>query len=1116
MSSHRYLDLYRAMLTARQIDQVEMELTNRGEAFFHVSGAGHEASVALILHLTDDDYLHCHYRDKALLLARGVSARDFFDSLYCKRTSHSRGRQMSAHMSDRALNVLSIVGPVGNSALQAVGVAAAIREQASQPIVLCSVGDGTTQEGEFLEAIAEAVRSQLPVLFFVENNRWAISTRTDERTFFSTPYGEQDVFYGVPIQRIDGRDVSAADERIGPIIREMRQSRGPAIVVFDVDRLTSHTNADDQTIYRDEADIARAQATGDPIPVLEQRLLRDGVSDSQLREIRQQVKDAVARAEEESARGPEPKSWATAKRPLPLDLTDAASEIRVDGGELVMRDAIREVLRWHLIHDPLVTLWGQDIDDPKGDVFGVTKGLGTEFGHRVKNSPLSESTIAGVSIGRALAGQRPVAFIQFADFLPIAYNQIASELGSLHWRTDGKWPAPVIIMVPCGGYRPGLGPFHAQSLESAIAHTPGIDVFMPSTAADAAGLLNAAFQSERPTVFFYPKSCLNDTENTTRGVERQLVPIGRARRVCSGQDITFLAWGNTVRLCQRAADALEKAGFGAELIDLRCLSPWDEGMVTASVSKTGRLIVVHEDNRTCGFGAEVVATITERLHKPVDMRRVTRPDTYVPCNFANQIEILPSFKSILAAAADMLDLELYWQQRAKPMDGEALIEAIGAGPSDETVLVVELFVTPGDSIERGDIVAALEATKSVFELTSPVSGVLEEVLVEEGDTIAVGAPMLRVKTCVANTRPKPILQEDPGRPVFLRRSVPSASQPIRRTEASNHSERQASQVGVGAICTALGGLSLSNEELLSNGVGGDGVAGPRMTSDDITRRTGIERRCWVLPGEDAVGLAAAACERALETERLTPAELDLVICCTTSPTSVTPSMACRVLGRLCRGAHSSTAQAYDVNAACSGYLYALQAGYDFLQSQPGARALLVTSEVLSPLLDPKDLDTAILFGDAASATILYGQHHADRSRGRLRRPTLSSMSDPDESLLVPLLHDGYIHMKGRKVFREAVRAMMSSLTQACRREEISIDDLRMIVPHQANQRIIDAIKSRVAVDVFSNIRQHGNTSSSSIPLCLEEVLPALQEGDRLGLCAFGGGFTHGAAIVEAL
>ena len=252
------------------------------------------------------------------------------------------------------------------------------------------------------------------------------------------------------------------------------------------------------------------------------------------------------------------------------------------------------------------------------------------------------------------------------------------------------------------------------------------------------------------------------------------------------------------------------------------------------------------------------------------------------------------------------------------------------------------------------------------------------------------------------------------------------------------------------------------------------------------------------------------------TERLTPADFDLVICCTTSPASVTPSMACRVLGSLCRGAHNSTAQAYDINAACSGYLYALRAGYDFLQSQPAARVLLVTSEVLSPLLDPQDLDTSILFGDAASATVLYGQQHADRARGRLRRPTLSSMSDADESLLVPLLNDGYIQMKGRKVFREAVRAMMSSLTQACRREEIAIDGLRMIVPHQANQRIIDAIRSRVDVEVYSNIRQHGNTSSSSIPLCLEEVLPTLQDGDHLGLCAFGGGFTHGAAIVEAL
>ncbi|MCH7725418.1 MAG: hypothetical protein IH991_02890 [Planctomycetes bacterium] len=689
MEESQLLDLYRVMLTARQIDKLELELTNRGEAFFHVSGAGHEASVALLPHLIADDYLHCHYRDKALLLGRGITPRAFFDALYCK---HSRGRQMSAHMCDRKLNIASLVGPVGNNALQAAGIAKAIKGQASRPFVFCSVGDGTTQEGEFLEAVAEATRCELPVLFFVEDNRWAISTFTPKQTFYSLPDRNPDEFYGLPIHRVDGRYLVSAEQQLGLIVAEMRRSRRPALVVFEVERLTSHTNADDQSIYREEADIQKSCETGDPILHLESYLLENGFHTAKLTEIRRQVEAEVAEAESQSAAGPEPVALTTAKQSLPVDLTHPSREVRGDdAGELTMREAMREVLRNHLANDPRVTLYGQDIEDPKGDVFGVTKGLSDQFGSRVKNSPIAEATIVGVSIGRALVGERPVCFLQFADFLPLAYNQIVSELGSIHWRTDGNWTAPVIVMIACGGYRPGLGPFHAQTFESIAAHTPGIDVFMPSTATDATGLLNAAFKSGRPTLFFYPKSCLNDpTQTTSANLNEQFVPIGPARKVQAGRDITFVSWGNTVRLCQQAADELEKVGVDSEIIDLRSLSPWDSHAVLASAEKTAHLIVVHEDNHTCGIGAEVLATVAEKTRVPVALRRVTRADTYIPCNFANQIDVLPSFKRVLTTAAELLDLELTWIPPKEEEAGVAYVEAIGSGPSDETVEIVEL------------------------------------------------------------------------------------------------------------------------------------------------------------------------------------------------------------------------------------------------------------------------------------------------------------------------------------------------------------------------------------------------------------------------------------------
>jgi len=1121
ITENQLLLLYRSMRTARELDRLEEEIVRRGEAFFHVSGAGHEATAALALHLTEQDWLHCHYRDKALMIARGVTARRFFDGLYNKDTAHSRGRHMCAHLGDERVNIANMSGPVGNAALHAIGMAAAIKHHQGAPIVYLAVGDGTTQEGEYLEACAEAARDQLPVLFVVEDNGWAISTPTHGKTFFDL-HGEQpDRFHGIPIHRLDGRDAVGLWQACGEIIDRIRRTRCPELVVLWVERISNHTNADDQTVYRSAADIRRAAQTGDPLDVLGREMLRRGFTAEQLERLEEQVAQQVAEADEHAAVAAEPSPTFTAKAPLDAALTDPAREYNGSAGgtRLTMKDALREVLRRRLDQDARVTLWGQDIEDPKGDVFGVTKGLSTQFPGRVRNSPLSESTIVGASIGRALTGERPVAFLQFADFLPLAYNQIVSDLGSMNWRSAGRFNSPVIVMVPCGAYRAGLGPFHAASFESAMAHTPGVDVLLPSTAADAAGLLNAAFESLRPTIFFYPKAALNDPQrSTSEDVDRQFVPIGVARRVLAGRDLTFVAWGNTVRICQRAAEMLEAAGFEAEVIDLRSISPWDERAVLASAEKTGRLIVVHEDNHTCGFGAEVLATVAERSSTPVAMRRITRPDTHVPCNFANQIEVLPSLRRVLESAAELLDLELSWTEQPAAEPGIALVEAIGSGPSDETVIVVEFNVKAGQPIRRGDVVASLEATKSVFELTSQVDGIVEQILVADGETVDVGAPLLRVRTADATRRPKPVSQEILPTPVFRRRTPVESGSPaaaenaqkikLREVTGSDpaSSHRPALLVGLSQVSVATGGRTVTNEELLAGRNG--------MTAEEVVRLTGIESRQWLAPGEDAVGLAARACEDLFQQERVTADELDLVVCATTTPPSVTPSMAYRILNRVLGRQGDLLVPAFDINAACSGYLYALQIAFDFLQSQPEGRVLVVTAEGLSPLTDPDDLDTRLLFGDAASASLLYGQAHVDRAAARVHRPELSGKCDRDNALTVPFCNAGFIHMDGHSVFREAVRGMIGSLNRAAAARGISLDDLDLVVPHQANQRIMDAIEKRMGAAAFSNIRRYGNTSSSSIPLCLHELLANPGDIRQLGLCAFGGGFTFGAAMLE--
>ena len=1095
------LDLYQAMLTARLVDEAEVELTKRGAAHFHVSGSGHESSAVLAEFLTPDDWLHCHYRDKALMLARGLTPKHFFDSLLCNDESSSHGRRMNAFFSDRELKLLSMVCPVGNNALQSVGVAAAVKHQATRPIVVCSAGDGTTQQGEFMEGCAEAWREQLPVLFLVQDNGLAISSSTQGKLLYQQPGSAN--FCGLPVQHVDGRDPVVARESLASVVAEMRDSRQPMLVVLAVERLTSHTNADDQTVYRSPDAIEQARQLGDPIANLRQTLADRGVSEQSLCAIQKDVASQVADAQSRALDGGKPVASTTVKRPLPIELTHPSREKRgdEDAGQLTMREALRDVLADHLRRDSRVTLFGQDIEDPKGDVFGVTRSLSTQFGERVKNSPLTESTIVGVSIGRALAGERPVAFIQFADFLPLAHNQIVSELSTMYWRTAGAWSSPVILMIACGGYRPGLGPFHAQTFESAMTHVPGIDVLMPSTAADAAGMLNAAFLTARPTIFLYPKACLNDPkQRTSSDIAGQFVPIGTSRKIRSGDEVTLVGWGNTVGVCEQVAETLSEAGAEADVIDLRSLSPWDERAVISSAEKTARLLVVHEDNQTCGFGAEILATVAEKARVPISMERVARPDTHIPCNFANQLDVLPSYQRVLTAAARLLDFEIDWQEPEPEEEGVYYVEAVGSGPADEAVVVCELFVQPGQTVQPGDVIASLEATKSVFELTSAASGVVEQILVSEGDTIAVGKPLvqLRLDAEIKATDAGELNQAT----AKLRRLEKNAALAVR----TKRTEHRAFDVGLSSIAIAQGSRIVTNEELCA--------FQPEMRSQDISRRTGIESRRWIGQGEDAVSLAAKACWEALDQEQLMVDDIDLLVCATTSPQVMTPSMACHVLSQLSGGNAETSVQAYDINAACSGYLYALQAGYDYLQSDPEGRVLVVTAEVLSPLLDLQDFDTSILFGDASSATVLYGEAHCDRSRAWVHRPKLSARGDVGQTLSVPFLNDGYIKMKGQKVFSEAVRSMISSLTRTCRDRGLAVDDLEMIVPHQANQRIIDAIQSRVSPTVFSNIRHHGNTSSTSIPLCLKDVLPTSRRGEKMGLCAFGGGFTFGAGVIE--
>lgn len=1100
--------VYRALFASRRVDEQERAFVAQNRAHFHVSAAGHEASAALAPHLTNADWLHLHYRDKALMLARGVPAGEFFLSSLAKGASHSAGRQMSAHLCAREHNILSVVGPVGNNALQAVGIAAAVKNRDGKPIVVCSIGDGTTQQGEFLEATLEAVRSRLPVLFLIHDNRYSISTHTRGKTFFDLPTGPAKEFLGLRIHRFDGTQAIRCIEEFARVVRSIRESRGPAIVVLEVERLADHTNADDESTYRPAEEIDRAHQTCDPLPIARDTLLKMGTSEAELLGLERDVDREVSIAAQTAllATDPVPEQSAKASYPvevmIPQRLWPSIQEC-VDR-DRTMRAAIHRVLAERLATDPRVFLYGQDIEDPKGGVFGVEKGLSHAFPGRVVNAPLSESTIVGSCIGRALAGERPVAIIQFADFLPLAFNQIFSELGTMYWRTKGQWQCPVIVMAACGAYRPGLGTFHAQTLDGVMSHTPGVDVFMPSTAIDAAELLDAAFGSPRPTIFLFPKARLNRVGQSAETTGPRLPP-GRARRVVMGNDLTLVAWGSTVELCRQAASYLGQAGHTIDFYDLRTLSPWDADGVVASVERTGRLVVVHEDNITGGFGAEVVSTVVERCSRQVVARRVARSDCGIPYHFPSQQATLPSLRGILETCGELLNCDVEWSEQSSLPHGHVAITAIGSGPADETVEVVALRIAVGDEIRVGQTVAELDASKSVVDLASTVAGKVVEVLAKPGERIDVGRPLV-----IVSSRDSPSASVAESNPPIIRirpkSSLPIAASP--RTVSDPKEEMLSPSFAYLSRPTSATGSRLVPTSEIARGIAG-------WTAEDAIARTGVATRPWVVDGETPVTLAMQAANRLIDQWSEENPPLSAILCSTTSPQESTPSIACRVATQLARRIPiPANCFAVDINAACSGFLYALRWAFDHLMGDPNGSVLLLTSEVLSTTVDAKDPTTGFLFGDAATAALVSALPQSRRSL-RLLRPELGSAADHENALWGPCFGNGFLRMDGIAVARTAYKAMASQIQALAKRHGVRVEDLAALLPHPGSKRILQNVADHLNFPperVWHTLGDTGNTSSSSIPLALERYWDHFPLERQIALVAFGAGFTTAAAI----
>lgn len=674
-------DLRRAWLS-RYLDDREIALQKQSKVFFQIAGAGHEGLLlGLARHLRPAyDWFFPYYRDRALLLGLGITPEELLlQAVGAADDPSSGGRQMPCHWGHRATNVVSQSSPTGSQCLPAVGCAEASRYISRRDLPGCvahgdeltyvSLGEGATSEGEFWESLNTACTLHLPVLYVVADNGFAISVPSDEQS--PAPISELVAgFRGLRVHAIDGTDYFAVRQAAPAIVDAVRAGTGPALVHARVTRPYSHSAADTQAKYRSATELA-AEVASDPITRLETALLDAGVlSEAELTGLREEARTEVADAARRALAAPRPDPSTVTDQVWALpDVPASAEDADAGTGEVVaFGEAIKRALAESMAADERIRVFGEDVADAreavladvegKGGVFGTTHGLQRRFGlARCYNTPLAEANIVGRAVGQAVRGLRPAPEVQFFDYVWPAMQQIKSEAATMRWRSNGAWTAPMVLRIPIGGYLTGGAIWHSQCGESIFTHVPGLVVLMPSRARDAAGLLRTAFSCEDPVLFLEHKHLLR--QPYTRDpypTEGFRVPLGRGRVVVEGDDLTIVTWGATVEKSRQAAEALAAERVRTRVVDLRSLAPWDRELVAESVARTSRLLVVHEDVLTSGFGAEVAAWVVEHCFGDLDapVRRVAATDTHVAYEPSLERAILPQVDDIVAAGREVL------------------------------------------------------------------------------------------------------------------------------------------------------------------------------------------------------------------------------------------------------------------------------------------------------------------------------------------------------------------------------------------------------------------------------------------------------------------------------
>ena len=657
MTKDELMNVLRIMYTSRAIDNKVMNLIKQGKAFFLISGAGHEATqTAFGLAMNNGiDWAYPYYRDMCFSISLGTKPEDLFLAFLGKDADPlTGGRQMPCHWSSREFNIPTQSSPTGTQFLQAVGSALALKKKGIDGVVYVSSGEGTTSQGEFHEAVNWAAREKLPVVFVIQNNRWAISVPVQDQTGGknSSILEMMKGYDNLLRLEADGTNFLQVNAVAQSAVKHARQGRGPALVEAHVVRLFSHSSSDDQKKYRPQ-DSLEQDLQKDPIELFSKKLIEKGIlTNYAYDELKKEINNHINEAADWALKQEVPKAETAAL--YVLDESGKKDRIEYEklseqGASIVMVDAINHALKEEMEFNDKIYVFGEDVADGKGGVFTATIGLSTKFGKdRVFNSPLAEASIIGVATGMALNGLKPCVEIQFGDYIWPAFMQFRDEMVMYRYRSNNLFEAPVVTRVAVGGFIHG-GLYHSQNIEGFFAHMPGILIAYPSNAADAKGLLKTALRLNDPVLFLEHKGLYRQSYSSSPEPDKNyLLQFGKAKIIKEGSDISVITYGAMVHESNFAIKKLEDEGFSVELIDIRTIIPLDKETIFQSVKKTGKAVVIHEDTLTAGFGAEIASLIAENCFEFLDgpVKRIAAKDAPIPYAPTLEYEILPTREKV--------------------------------------------------------------------------------------------------------------------------------------------------------------------------------------------------------------------------------------------------------------------------------------------------------------------------------------------------------------------------------------------------------------------------------------------------------------------------------------